>query len=78
MRRPLSHASIQTTSDIYTNWDIDRLAATMADVLAEEENEDTPNLPDSQSSPVPAAKTSDLRRTRNQWRRLGEKARNRQ
>jgi hypothetical protein len=29
----LGHASIQTTGDIYTDWDVDQLAATMADVL---------------------------------------------
>ena len=29
----LGHASIQTTGDIYTDWDLDQLAATMADVL---------------------------------------------
>lgn len=29
----LGHASIQTTGDIYTDWDIDQLAATMADVI---------------------------------------------
>lgn len=32
VQQPLGHASIQTTGDIYTNWDIDQLAATMADV----------------------------------------------
>jgi hypothetical protein len=29
----LGHSSIQTTGDIYADWDIDQLAATMADVL---------------------------------------------
>ncbi len=29
----LGHASIQTTGDIYTDWDIDQLAATMAEVI---------------------------------------------
>jgi site-specific recombinase XerC len=33
----LGHASIQTTGDVYADWDIDQLAATMADVLAEED-----------------------------------------
>jgi hypothetical protein len=27
---------IQTTGDIYADWDVDQLAATMADVLAED------------------------------------------
>lgn len=30
----LGHASIQTTGDIYTDWDVDRLATTMAEVVA--------------------------------------------
>ncbi len=30
----LGHASIQTTGDIYTDWDVDRLAITMAEVFA--------------------------------------------
>ena len=34
--RPLGHASIQTTGDIYTDWDIAQLAETMLDVLAED------------------------------------------
>jgi site-specific recombinase XerC len=29
----LGHASIQTTADIYTDWDIDQLAATLLEVL---------------------------------------------
>jgi hypothetical protein len=41
----LGHASIQTTGDIYTDWDIDRLAATMADVLDDDRLTDNePNL----------------------------------
>ena len=35
-QRLLGHASIQTTGDIYTDWDIDRLAETMLDVLTED------------------------------------------
>ena len=34
VQKLLGHASIQTTGDIYAEWDIDQLAATMADVLA--------------------------------------------
>jgi hypothetical protein len=33
-------ASIQTTGDIYADWDIDQLAATMADVIAADEEDD--------------------------------------
>jgi site-specific recombinase XerC len=33
----LGHASIQTTGNIYTNWDIDQLARTMADVLRDDD-----------------------------------------
>jgi len=33
----LGHASIQTTGDIYADRDIDQLAATMADVLASDD-----------------------------------------
>jgi integrase len=33
VQKLLGHASIQTTGDIYADWDIDQLAATMADVL---------------------------------------------
>ncbi len=29
----LGHASIQTTADIYTDWDIDQLADTLLEVL---------------------------------------------
>jgi len=31
----LGHASISTTADVYTDWDIDQLTATMADVLSD-------------------------------------------
>jgi integrase/recombinase XerC len=43
----LGHASIQTTGDIYTDWDIDQLAATMAEVLDDDrptDNEPNPKL----------------------------------
>jgi len=36
VQRLLGHASIQTTGDIYTDWDVDQLAETMLDVLAED------------------------------------------
>ena len=36
-QRLLGHASIQTTGDIYTDWDVDQLAETMLDVLAEDD-----------------------------------------
>jgi integrase/recombinase XerC len=37
VQKLLGHASIQTTADVYVDWDIDQLAATLADVLAEED-----------------------------------------
>ena len=37
VQKLLGHASIQTTGDIYADWDIDQLAATMADVLTEDD-----------------------------------------
>jgi hypothetical protein len=46
VQKLLGHASIQTTGDIYADWDIDQLAATMADVLAEDHK-----TADSQSFP---------------------------
>jgi hypothetical protein len=54
-----AHGSIQTTGDIYTEWDIDQLAATMADVLAEDDE-----TADSQSFPRPHHKTPHLQRKR--------------
>ncbi len=60
VQKLLGHASIQTTGDIYADWDIDQLAATMADVLAEDdETADLRIVP-----PVPAAKTAHLQRKR--------------
>jgi integrase/recombinase XerC len=38
VQKLLGHSSIQTTGDIYADWDIDQLAQTMADVLIEEES----------------------------------------
>ncbi len=37
----LGHASIQTTGDIYTDWDIDQLAATMAEILDDDSPTDS-------------------------------------
>jgi site-specific recombinase XerC len=37
VQKLLGHASIRTTGDIYADWDIDQLAATMADVLASDD-----------------------------------------
>jgi site-specific recombinase XerC len=37
VQKLLGHASIQTTADIYTDWDIDQLAATLSEVLLEDE-----------------------------------------
>ena len=39
VQKLLGHAPIQTTADVYVDWDLDQLAATVADVLAEEEDE---------------------------------------
>jgi hypothetical protein len=36
VQKLLGHASIQTTGDVYADWDIDQLAATMAQVLSED------------------------------------------
>ena len=36
VQKLLGHSSIQTTGDVYADWDIDQLAATMAEVLADE------------------------------------------
>jgi site-specific recombinase XerC len=40
VQKLLGHASIQTTGDVYADWDVDQLAATLADVLAEDDAED--------------------------------------
>ena len=37
VKKLLGHPSIQTTADTYTDWDIDQLAETMRDVLAQDE-----------------------------------------
>jgi len=39
VQKLLGHSSIQTTADAYTDWDLDQLAATMADILALEPDE---------------------------------------
>jgi integrase len=36
VQRLLGHSSIQTTGDVYADWHIDQLAATMAEVLADD------------------------------------------
>jgi integrase len=36
VQKLLGHSSIQTTGDIYADWDIDQLASTMVEVLAED------------------------------------------
>jgi site-specific recombinase XerC len=35
VQKLLGHASIQTTADIYTDWDLDQLAETMREVVDE-------------------------------------------
>ena len=47
VQKLLGHASIQTTGDIYADWDIDQLAATMADVLAGEDEAPDAKIPGS-------------------------------
>lgn len=37
VQKLLGHTSIQTTGDIYADWDIEQLAATMSDVLSEDD-----------------------------------------
>jgi integrase/recombinase XerC len=37
VQKLLGHASIQTTGDIYADWDVDQLAGTLADVFAEDD-----------------------------------------
>lgn len=37
VQKLLGHSSIQTTGDIYADWDVDQLAVTMASVLANDE-----------------------------------------
>jgi len=39
VQKLLGHSSIQTTADVYVDWDVDRLAATLAEVFAAENNE---------------------------------------
>jgi len=36
VQKLLGHSSIRTTADIYPDWDIDQLAAIMADVLSDD------------------------------------------
>jgi integrase len=38
VQKLLGHSSIQTTADIYTDWDIDQLATSLSEVLLEDEN----------------------------------------
>jgi len=38
VQKLLGHSSIQTTADIYTDWDIDQLAASLSEVLLEDED----------------------------------------
>ncbi len=38
VQKLLGHSSIQTTTDTYADWDIEQLAETMRDVLAQDES----------------------------------------
>jgi integrase len=53
VQKLLGHASIQTTGDIYADWDIDQLAATMADVLAGDDEPPNAKIPGSRQK-IPA------------------------
>jgi hypothetical protein len=55
----LGHASIQTTGDIYTDWDVDQLAATMADVL--DDDRPTDNEANPKSFPLNSRKRLQMR-----------------
>jgi site-specific recombinase XerC len=37
VQKLLGHASMLTTADVYLDWDVDQLAATLADMLKESE-----------------------------------------
>jgi integrase len=37
VQKRLGHTSIQTTGEVYADWDIHQLAATMADVLGDDD-----------------------------------------
>jgi integrase len=37
VQKLLGHSSIQTTADIYADWDIDQLEASLSEVLLEDE-----------------------------------------
>jgi site-specific recombinase XerC len=39
VQKLLGHSSIQTTGDVYADWDIDQLAQTMADVLSADDED---------------------------------------
>src|SRR5207237_747543 len=57
----LGHASIQTTADVYADWDVDQLAATLADVFSEDPgecpSESFPPSPSATASTPPAARS---------------------
>jgi integrase/recombinase XerC len=53
VQKLLGHASVQTTGDIYADWDIDQLAATMADVLAGDDEAPDAKIPGSRQK-IPA------------------------
>jgi site-specific recombinase XerC len=50
VQKLLNHASIQTTADIYVDWDLDQLAETMTKVLADDDA-DSADSESFQSSP---------------------------
>lgn len=42
VQKLLGHASIQTTGDVYTDWDIDQLAVALLEVIEDEARESFP------------------------------------
>ena len=44
VQKLLGHASIQTTGDVYADWDIDQLAGTLVDVFASEDDDNVPDV----------------------------------
>jgi integrase/recombinase XerD len=59
VQKLLGHTSIQTTGDIYADWDVDQLAATMAEVL--DDDSPTDNEPTTESFPLSSRKALQMR-----------------
>jgi hypothetical protein len=59
VQKLLGHTSIQTTGDIYADWDVDQLAATMAAVL--DDDSPTDDEPKTESFPLSSRKALQMR-----------------